>query len=306
MKEFGLNALMPFVTTSSGEAYYESGLLKRIYSDSDPVRILARESRSRGIGFYPVVPVAICGDQQPRGVLLQHPEWAMRHPDGRAMGYISPAHPEARKWLAGVIREIVEKYQPDGVVLDYIRYANRPQRLDPASEERFRKSLPADCTPAEEKKRLQEFKESELTALVRLIDETGRAARPNLKLGAYVWGPHVVKNHQIAQVWPLWVKRGYLDMVNVSGYCHRETYGESFLNVFEQRMADSLELNRQLAKPALLTFALGVNTSHGRVHSADDIRSYLNIADRLKLNGVAYFTWDYLQPYLHQLKQEQE
>jgi hypothetical protein len=95
-------------------------------------------------------------------------------------------------------------------------------------------------------------------------------------------------------------------MVNVSGYCHRETYGESFLNVFEQRMADSLELNRQLAKPALLTFALGVNTSHGRVHSADDIRSYLNIADRLKLNGVAYFTWDYLQPYLHQLKQEQE
>lgn len=302
MKQFGLNALMPFVIASSGDAYYESDLLKRIYSDSDPVQILSRESRSRGIGFYPVVPIAICGNEQPNGVLLQHPEWALRHPDGRAMGYISPAHPEARKWLASVIHEIVVKYQPDGLVLDYIRYPNRPLRLDPASEARFRESIPANCTPEEEKKRLQEFKENELTELVRLISQTGRAAKPNLKIGAYVWGPHVTRDHQIAQVWPLWVEHGYLDMVNVSGYCHRETYGENFLNVFEQRMADSLELNRQLPKPAMLTFALGVNTSHGRVHSADDIRSYLKIADRLKLDGVAYFTWEYLQPYVDQLR----
>ncbi len=302
MKQFGLNALMPFVTTSSGDAYYDSDLLKRIYSNSDPVRMLSLESRSRDMGFYPVVPIAICGDEQPKSVLLQHPEWALRLPDGRAMGYISPAHPEARKWLASVIHEIVLKYQPDGLVLDYIRYPNRPLRLDPASEVRFRESIPANCTPEEEKKRLQEFKENELTELVRLISEAGRAAQPNLKIGAYVWGPHVTKDHQIAQVWTLWVMHGYLDMVNVSVYFHRETYGENFLNVFEQRMADSLELNRQLPKPALLTFALGVNTSHGRVHSADDIRSYLKIAERLKLDGVAYFTWDYLQPYLDELK----
>lgn len=307
MKQFGLNALLPFVTTSSGKALYDSALLpERAYANSDPVGILARETRARGIGFYPVVPVVVCGDEKLAGILLQHPEWALRHPDGRAMGYISPAHPEARRWLADVIREVVAKYQPEGVVLDYIRYANRPLRLDPAGEERFRKSLPGICPLAEEKQLLQRFKESELTELVRLISETARAERPELKLAAYCWGAHVAKDHQISQAWPLWVERGYLDMVNISGYCHRETYGEKFLNVFEQRMSEALKLNRQLPKPAVLTFALGVNTSHGRVHSVDDIRSYLAIADRLKLDGVAYFTWEYLQPYVDEMKEGQK
>ena len=306
MKQFGLNALLPFVTTSSGKAHYESALLpESTYANSDPVRILAREARSRGIGFYPVVPVVICGDEQPAGILLRHPGWALRHPDGRAMGYISPAHPEARKWLTSVINEIVVKYQPEGIVLDYLRYANRPLRLDPAGEARFRKSLPANCPPADEKKLLQRFKESELTELVRLISETARVERPDFMLAAYCWGAHVAKNHQIAQIWPLWVERGYLDMVNISGYCHRETYGEKFLSVFEERISEARELNRQLPKPAMLTFALGVNTSHGRVHSAADIRSYLGIANRLKLDGVAYFTWEYLQPYVDQMKEGQ-
>jgi uncharacterized lipoprotein YddW (UPF0748 family) len=307
IKQFGLNALLPFVTTSSGKALYDSALLpERAYAHSDPVRILARECRARGVGFYPVLPVVVCGDEKPAGILLQHPEWALRHPDGRAMGYISPAHPEARKWLASVIREVVAKYQPEGIVLDYIRYANRPLLLDPAGEERLRKLLPAGSPPAEEKKLLQRFKEAELTELVRLISESARAERPDLKLAAYCWGAHVASNHQIAQVWPLWVERGYLDVVNISGYCHRETYGEKFLNVFEQRMSEALKLNCQLPKPARLTFALGVNTSHGRVHSVDDIQSYVNIANRLKLDGVAYFTWEYLQPYLDEMKEGQK
>lgn len=307
MEQFGLNALLPFVTTSSGKALYDSALLpEKLYSNADPVRILAREARVRGIGFYPVVPVVVCGDEKPAGILLQQPEWALRHADGRAMGYISPANPEARRWLASVIREIVAKYQPEGIVLDYIRYANRPLRLDPAGEERFRKSLPADCPAVEEKRLLQRFKESELTELARLISETTRAERPDLKLAAYCWGAHVAQDHQIAQVWPLWVERGYLDMVNISGYCHRETYGEKFLSVFEQRMSDALKLNQQLPKPAMLTFALGVNTSHGRVHSVDDIRRYLDIAERLKLDGVAYFTWEYLQPYVDEIKEGQK
>lgn len=303
MKEFGLNAVLPFVSTSSGQAHYDSALLPgRAYSKSDPVKILAREARTRGLEFHPVVPVVVCGNEQQAGILLQHPEWALRHPDGRAMGYLSPAHPEARKWLADVVREIVANYQPDGVVLDYIRYANRAVRLDAASEERFRRSLPADCPPAEEKRLFQRFKEGELTELVREIAQAARAERPGLKLAAYCWGAHVAKDHAIAQVWPLWVERGYLDMVNISGYCHRETYGEKYLQVFEQRLSEAREINQRLARPAALTFALGVVTSHGRVQSADDIRDYLEIADRLKLDGVAYFTWEYLQPYVDELK----
>jgi len=303
MHEFGLNAILPFITTSSGKANYDSALVpEKVYSNASPMKILAREARSRGIGLYPVIPVVICGDKQPAGILLKHPEWALRHLDGSNMGYFSPAHPEARQWLISLVREIVATFQPDGLVLDYVRYPNRTSRFDPAGEERFRKSLPDNCTLAEEKKLLQQFKEAELTELVRQISGGARAEKPGLTLAAYSWGAHVAKDHLVAQVWPVWVEKGCLDMVNISGYCHRETYGDQFLKVFEQRLSGAVEMNRRLSKPASLTFALGVETSHGRVHSADEIRQYLAIADRLEMDGVAYFAWEYLQPYLEELK----
>jgi uncharacterized lipoprotein YddW (UPF0748 family) len=306
-KSSGLNVIMPYFTGSSGQAYYASDIVKeRHYTASDPMALLAREARAQGLQVHAVVCVAVCGNEKPAGILLDHPEWALRHPDGEPLGYISPAHPEARAWIVGILREIVAKYPVEGLVLDYIRYHNRPLRLDPAAEERFQKSLPPGCTPAEEQQRMQTFKESELTELVRLISAGVRAERPGVKVSIYNWGPHVTKNHQIAQVWPVWVERGYLDMVNISGYYHHDKYGEKYLKLFEQRMAESLELNRRLPKPVPITFALGVNTSHGKVHSADDIRRYVEVAGRLKMAGVALFTWNDLVPFLDELDETGE
>lgn len=301
-KSSGLNVIMPYFTGSSGQAYYASDILKeRVYTASDPMSILMREARAHGLQVHAVVCIAVCGNEKPAGILLEHPEWGCRHPDGSPLGYISPAHPDARAWIVTVLREIVARYQPDGIVLDYIRYHNRPLRLDPAAEERFQKSLPPDRTPAEEQQLLQAFKEADLTELVRQISTGVRTEHPGTKVSIYGWGPHVAKNHQIAQVWPTWVERGYLDMVNISGYYHHDKYGEKYLKLFEQRMLESLELNRRQPRPVPITFALGVNTSHGKVRSADDIRRYLEVAGRLKMAGVAFFPWNNLAPYLDEL-----
>ena len=112
---------------------------------------------------YPVLCVTVCGNDKPAGILRKHTDWALRNPDGTPLGYISPAHPDARQWLAGVAREVVENYQPDGILLDYIRYHNRPLRLDPDSEARFDATVPANATADERQKLMQQFKEDELT-----------------------------------------------------------------------------------------------------------------------------------------------
>ncbi|MCA9011957.1 MAG: family 10 glycosylhydrolase, partial [Planctomycetaceae bacterium] len=252
---------------------------------------------------YPVICVTVCGNENPTGILKEHPDWALRHPDGTPLGYISPAHPEARQWLASVADEIVRKYQPDGIMLDYIRYHNRPLLLDPAADQRFHASLPEGTTPEQEKQLMQQFKEDELTELVRLYSETVRTAHNGTRLGIYSWGPHVAENHQIAQCWPRWVQEGYLDLVNVSGYYHHDKYGEKYLPMFEQKMRSAVELNRGTGRPVPLSFALGVETSHGRVHSADDIRIYLNRAAEAELDGFVAFTWNTLLPYLDELDQ---
>lgn len=302
MKDFELNALMPFVSDSSGRAHFASHQMPRYYPSGDPIALFATELRNRRIDFCPVLPVVVCGGDEPSGILLEHPQWALRHPDGSPMGYISPAHPAARQWLVGVVRELISGYSPDGLVFDYLRYANRPHRLDADSEHRFQSSLPPDCSPDEEQRLLQRFKEAELTELVRMLAETARQLDPRLRLSAYVWGHHVANNHLIAQVWPEWVAAGYLDEINVSGYCHRQKYGDRYLEEFRKRMLGAVELNRSLPKNAALSFALGVVTSHGSAESADDIRQYQRISQELGMNGWSYFTWEYLQPFIDELK----
>jgi len=301
MKQFGISALMPFVSDSSGRANYASALMQRRYQAADPIETLAAELRKQEIGFHPVIPVVVCGGEQPQGILLEHPEWALRNLDGSPMGYISPAHPDARRWLVDLVREVVSKYPPDGVLFDYLRYANRPHRLDPESEQRFLASLPDNCSEEEQQRRFQAFKEAELTELVRMLSEAVRQQAPTIPIAAYVWGGHVAKDHLIAQVWPQWVAAGYLDAINVSGYCHREKYGDQFLDEFRKRMQGAIDLNRSLPRPAELSFALGLITSHGRVESASDILNYQKIGSELGMNGWVYFTWDYLLAFIDTL-----
>ena len=302
MQKSGFNAIFPYFTGSSGQAYYSSQIhADNVYGECDPLAVLIQEARLRNLQVYPVLCATVCGNDKPAGILLEKSDWALRHPDGSPLGYISPAHSEARQWLANVAREVVERYQPDGIVLDYIRYRNRPLLLDRAAEIRFKAAVPSGATSEEEQKLMQQFKEAELTELVRSYSETIRATRPGTRLGIYSWGPHVAANHQIAQCWPRWVKEGYLDFVNVSGYYHHDKYGDKYLKMFEDKMRAAVQLNQETSKPVPLSFALGVETSHGKVHTAADIRTYLRKAVEVRLDGVVFFTWHDLLPFLDEL-----
>jgi uncharacterized lipoprotein YddW (UPF0748 family) len=298
----GINTILPYATGSRGQAYYPSKHVPTLhYAAIDPIGAVVRAARSRGLAVYPVMCVTVCGNESPTGILEKQPAWGLLHPDGKPLGYISPAHPAARAWLAGVAREMVDLYRPDGILLDYIRFHNRELRLDPAAEKRFEATLPADCPPAEKTKRLQAFKEAEMTELVREISTAVRTARPDTVVAAYCWGHQTLANHLTAQVWDQWVEKGYIDMVNVSGYFHHSKYGDAYMATFEKYLTGARKANEALSRRATLTFALGLKTSHGDVRSADDIRGYLHSANRLGLNGVAFFTWDTLLPYLDEL-----
>lgn len=302
MQASGFNAIFPYFTGSAGQAYYCSQLhAEAVYGEIDPLGTLVTEAHRRGLQVYAVLCVTVCGHESPRGVLLQHGEWALRHPDGTPLGYISPAHPEARQWLASVAREIVQMYQVDGVILDYIRYHNRPLLLDAESESRFRATVPPGSSADEERALLQQFKEDQLTELVRLYREAIQAAAPNVRLGIYSWGPHVAANHQIAQCWPRWVAAGYLDLVNISGYYHREKYGDDYLQRFADKMHGAVELNRATGRPVPLSFALGVDTSHGSIRTAAEVGPYLQSAAENQIEGVVAFTWHALLPLLDEL-----
>ena len=303
LKESGLRSIFPYATMTSGSACYDSNIIpSRRYSDWDPLAVFVREARKLDLKVYPVPCVLPSGKHgPPQGILKEYPEWADRDKDGNPTGFISPGHPEAQKYIVSWLKELVINYQPDGLMLDYLRYPEYKDVIpDPATMKKFEKLCPPEAEITEETrvKMYNQFKRDTLTELAKLISHELRAIKPDISLSIYTWGPHVVENHDVAQDWRVWAKEGYIDMINVSGYCYPDNYGEKYMQVFEDRLKGTRDMLKKANPKTHLVLCLGVVTSHGKVHSAEDINQYLVTAKHLGIDDVLFFTWPTLIEHL--------
>jgi uncharacterized lipoprotein YddW (UPF0748 family) len=112
------------------------------YVGFDPLKIWISEAHKRGIKVHIWFQTYYVGNKSPETnsqyILAVHPEWSnyqKKNADSETPVYsvsehngyfIDPANPEVQKFLYELLCEIVEKYKPDGINLDYIRY---PQSL---------------------------------------------------------------------------------------------------------------------------------------------------------------------------------
>lgn len=90
-------------------------------SSSDILQQVVQEARKRGIKITIAVPDdKICGDN---GFSLPVDVWGNVHPAKISQkGCIN--NPEIRKYYSGICKQIIEKYHPDGLMLDWIEYTN--------------------------------------------------------------------------------------------------------------------------------------------------------------------------------------
>lgn len=300
----GLTSVMPFAITGMGKAQYPSVIVpERVYRDWDPLGAVIRESRERDLGVYISVPLLVCGHEDPAGILAEHPEWAVLDREGKRLGYICGGNSEARKWLVSVVQELVRMYKPDGIVLDYLRYPNKPVDVDPETRARFLKEAGVESYDIADRQdeKWQRFKEKCLIELAGLIRKGIDEIEPGTELGIYSWGPQVAKDHYVSQDWITMTEKGYLNLINVSGYMYEENYGEDYLQEFEARMKEAASILPKGNSKARLAFVLGVITSHGRLESADEIETYLRIARTAGIPGCSVFTLSYLQPFIDDL-----
>ncbi len=305
-KSSGMRIAMPYVRDTRGGVIYESKVVPlRRQKDWDALAVFMEEARKRDIEVWPVICVVPSGHDTPAGILEKHGEWALLDKNGKQTGYVSPCNPAARKWMVASVSEVATRHKLDGVLLDYLRFPSQNVQLDPTSAAEYRRQFPNDtsASEAERKQHMQQFKVAGLTNLAREISDEVRRARPGIKIGLYTWGPHVISGHNVSQDWQTWVRQGYIDMVNVSGYCYRDNYGSEYMKTFETRMKDAAKVWSEAGSEAELTFTLGVKTSHGQVHSAAEIGEYRRVARETGIEGFAVFTWTYLQPYLEESRQ---
>ena len=136
-----------------GKTIYPSEFLKEYgvidqreeFKGFDPLRVWINEAHSKGMKLHVWFETFYVGNEKPqynpKHVLSQYPEWSNK----RLMSYdsdipvpslsehngyfLDPANYEVKKYLLGIIKEIVQNYRPDGINLDYIRY---PQSVEPS------------------------------------------------------------------------------------------------------------------------------------------------------------------------------
>jgi uncharacterized lipoprotein YddW (UPF0748 family) len=145
-----------------GDAYYFSatepaGDLEYPIADFDPLEYVLILAHRAGISVHAWVNTFYVWSDPDRDppaghVFHRHPEWFLSDPSGMRMNerdvrwwqqdgiegyYLAPGDPAVRRYIAGVVSEIVATYPVDGIHLDYVRYPGREYGFDPAGRTAF-------------------------------------------------------------------------------------------------------------------------------------------------------------------------
>lgn len=145
LKDTGINNIF-LETYYHGVTIYPSEVLKSYgvtsqrgeFNQFDPLKVWIDECHKNKIKVHIWFESFYVGNKPPRSsrshVLSVHPEWANNIKSNVGSGeiaystaehngyFIDPANPEVQKYVADILNEIIEKYHPDGINLDYIRY----------------------------------------------------------------------------------------------------------------------------------------------------------------------------------------
>ena len=230
-----------FQVRGNGTVFYPSRI--EVWSEQfqfqdpgfDPLRTAIESAHSHGVrilAWLNVMPGWRGADapKDPRQLWAQRPEWFLADSSGKRQpqtkaGYVSlnPCLPEVRAYLASITREIAERYEVDGIHLDYIRFPSQdPDErgagfpADARSYEAFRKQRSLD--PRKEPALYERWKADCVTALVRDIRKelTNTPRRPTLS--AAVWATPRIGRERVSQDWESWAREGLVDALFPMNY----------------------------------------------------------------------------------------
>lgn len=250
----------------AGDAYYFSAAEPRSRKlegqspDFDPLATVLANARPFGIQVHAWLNVVYCwpGPELPpmkSHVAARHPEWITVGRDSRRLTsyskkemargdtegwYIEPSEPAFAPYFAAVAREVAERYDVDGVHLDFIRYPNIRFGYGERARAAYRKARPAEPDPlllgyhkadrdifrpaagatalAERWSDLHslEWYEWRARQIEKIVAATGKAvheAKPACIFSAAVWANPEHSYRYVGQDWLGWSERGLVDIM---------------------------------------------------------------------------------------------
>lgn len=253
-----------------GDAYYNSSFEPSaidVPEGFDPLKYLIEKTKGTDIRIHAWVNISFVLNPEnyppdTRHILAKHPEWVTYDYKGRPMtdyseaeikenlleGYcLDPAIPEVKEFTRIIIKDIISKYQVDGIHLDFIRYPysgfnsyyNRYLSdfgYNPIARKIFKSKHgidPLNINPFKDsrgKKLFDRFRVEQINDIVKIINDTVKNHNPYLSTSAavmprYDWGKRVY-----FQDWPSWLEKNIIDFVCVMSYTADMNTFNSFIN----------------------------------------------------------------------------
>jgi uncharacterized lipoprotein YddW (UPF0748 family) len=258
-----------------GDAYYRSQIVPRSEalaeapSDYDPLEYVLQQGHAAGLQVHAwlnalyVWPYPPPYPLSPQHVINSHPEWLVADDEGRNLTqysqaervresseglYLDPANPLVRSYFLQVCKEVAERYDVDGIHLDFIRYPGPRWGFNQEPLEAFIKRWGVDPrllavwvqSPIPDRfieKKLPlhlrwqyyyyslwaEQKSGYITELVKTVRREVKSVNAEAVLSAAVFPDPQVAYYLKGQDWPTWLSEGYVDLIVPMAY-HGDYY----------------------------------------------------------------------------------
>ncbi len=234
---------------AKGEAYYNSAFVPRaacVSKDFDPLAIMVRECKARKIRVHAWINVYFVwsSDQRPRDrrhAYYRNRDWFACDAAGRCLRdytqaelnrigtegvFLSPANQEVKQYLRELVREILFKYDVDGIHLDYVRYPGLDYAYDIPNRTAFRaqygvdpvRLLDGDPTLKPYWDTWFLWRMYQVTDLVAQLKIDIHQFNPWVKLSAAVKADPDEARVGFGQDWPSWLANRWVDFVVLMDY----------------------------------------------------------------------------------------
>ena len=185
----------------------------------DPLDLFLQEAHGRGISVEAWInpyrlrsSAAMPPNLAPDNLINTHPEWLCTVGEGI---YLNPAEPAAAEYVVQGVAELLQNYAVDGIHFDDYFYPTTEPSVDAAQ---FAASGAQD---------LAAWRRGTVTALVRAVHDTVKAADPTLRFGISPQGnPDNDRNQQYSDV-TAWLAAGGEDAV-IDYLCPQVYWGYGF------------------------------------------------------------------------------
>ena len=244
----------------------------------DPLRFAIEECHKRGMEIHAWLATIPCGPWNSLGCRrLRAKGLRLRKLDGA--GYLDPSDERVAPYLASVCAELTEKYDIDGIHLDYIRYPEQADKFpDKDTYRRYGKG-----------KELKQWRRDNITDIVRRLYTDIKSIKPWVKVSSSPIGKYRDTNRYPSRGWNAyhvvyqdaqrWLKEGIHDALFPMMYFQGNNFYPFALDWKEND-------GKRWIIPGLGIYFLSPREQDWPL---DEIVRQIHFTRQIKLNGQAYF-----------------